>query len=125
MIVIDEIAIYNQEDMDTFINYIKNTANTAQQKQSVNTIETYLRGAWDAHVRLKDMTKNSLSDHLEPIVFLPFDEVHNFDSFKFDLINIDYPNEKITQRERLMYNQYCDICFGGVPGLFTLSLLEE
>lgn len=125
MIVIDDLAVYNRDDMDTFINYFKNTANTRQQKESARIIEKYLNGVWDAYVRLKDMVRTKLSKQLEPIVFLPYDEVHNFDSFSFDLINIDFPNEKITQRERLAYNQLCDVCFGGVPGLFTLSLVEE
>ena len=120
MILFNKIEIYNEDDLEKFIDFIYDGAHTSQQKESCGIIEDYIKRVFEADQKLQKMVSENLSKDLISCVILPYEDYHNFDDFKFSLINPE--DGKIRKRDELVYKNYCDICFGSVPGLFTLSL---
>lgn len=120
MILLNEVEVFDENDLNHFLEYLDSIAYTDQQKEDTKIMVDYVTRVFEANQKLQTMVSENLSEDLLSCVILPFRPIDNFDEFKFKLINVE--NGKIRKRDTLMYEKYCDICFGSVPGIYSLAL---
>lgn len=120
MIIIKDMLITDIEEIDLLINEIQKNSYKEDYKIITDIYYSFLLQCYDADIRLQQMVSEQIGEDFISFVVLPIEETDDLDSFGFRLAHEE--NIKVKKRDELIFNDLCNICFGGIKPFYTRIL---
>lgn len=113
----DEVYIYDKQTLDKFCYILQQEAFNEETRVGINQLIEYLHDCFIADEKLLTMTHKKIGEDVYPITLINFSDTSNLNEITFSIMSTD-ENREFTKRDDIIFNGICDICFGGIRGLF-------
>lgn len=117
MIIIDNMALPNLEAIMEFIKILDDNSYKKEHEDIIEMYQAFLIECFEADQRLQQMVFDRLGEEYISFSIIPINDTEDLNSFSFQLAIED--SLEIKKRDELIYQDLCDICFGGIEPFYT------
>lgn len=117
MIYISGIFIETEEELQVFCDSIKQQLSYREDYDFIaKEFEKFLHRCFEADQKLTDMVREKISEDYLTVIHIPVHEDEVLLQFDFALVSEN--DDDIKRREEILYQKFCDICFGNIQPFF-------
>lgn len=126
LILNKELPFYDETILKEFHDDMMSKPYDDESRFAHQGIVDYITELYRADEKLTEMVQDRIGDDVVPIVSLDLSPTADWDKLDFFLTSFD-EDRKVLKREELLFYEFCDRCFGVLPGfrVFVNNVLSD